>query len=194
MRSLAAFFPGDIIDLLEPAPEDIRFAEVATRLARMPRYAGGTRGPYSVAQHCVAVMECCSRPAQPYALLHGTHVAFTGDTLAPFFRALEVTIGFDGYGRSRLKAALDIVLQPIDRAIHLAAGLNPDVPRSLSDEVKELDACLGGYEIEQLVGIEPEQLNMRRFSTRMILRPWSEAQARKEWLNAFQYVTGTRIE
>jgi hypothetical protein len=193
-KALAGFYPGDVIDLLAPTSDDIRFGEIATRLARIRRFSGGTREAYSVAQHCVRVMDSCSRAAQPYALLHDAHKAFTGDALGPFLRALDIMIGKDDQGRSRFMDGLAAVVGPLDRAIHAAAGLDPDVPEAIAVGVAEADAALAGNELEHLIGLDPIRFGMTRLGTSLGAVVWNESRARREWLNALTYTTGIRAD
>jgi hypothetical protein len=194
MKTLAAFFPGDIIDLLRPTPEDIQFSEIATRLSRIHRFAGGTREPYTEAQHSVRLMELCSKAAGPYALLHSAHKAFTGDVIKPFLNALDTKIGVDEGGLSRLRLAIETVIRGLDRVIYGWVLVDPIMPPAIADEIAAMSAALAGQEIQLLVGANPHELGMSELVSSARIQIWDEARARREWLNALAYTTGTRVE
>lgn len=85
---------GRVRDLLALTSEDFQMADIGARLARINRYAGATKWPYSVATHSVLV----SYLAEPWfaraGLLHDIPEAFgIGDLIAPIKR-LE---GFESY-------------------------------------------------------------------------------------------------
>ncbi|MDB5597414.1 MAG: uncharacterized protein JWM36_4375 [Hyphomicrobiales bacterium] len=194
MTARAAFFPGDIIDLLCPTPQDIRFSEIATRLSRVHRFAGGTREQYTQAQHSVRLMELCSKSAAPYALLHDAHKAFTGDVIKPFLDALDTKIGVDEGGLSRLGLAFEWVIRGIDRALWSAAGLAPVLPPAIADEIAAMSAALAGHEVRLFVGADPHDLGMNELLSCARMQIWDQARARREWLNAFAFTTGIRVE
>lgn len=89
---------GRIQDLLHLQPEDMRIEDIASRLAKINRYAGATRFPYSVATHSVLVSHL-ARDWSMSGLLHDIPEAFAiGDMITPIkrlmpdFRALEERI------------------------------------------------------------------------------------------------------
>jgi hypothetical protein len=75
---------GARIDYPDTDPEQIRIEDIAHALSRMPRWAGHTTFPVSVAQHCLN----CSAVAEPKdqlaALLHDASEAYIADLPKPF--------------------------------------------------------------------------------------------------------------
>lgn len=83
---------GRLIDLLAPDPAVIDIYDIATALARTPRFGGHTRDFYSVAQHCVHVsdvVEAADPRVSLAALLHDAAEAYVGDIPSPLKRQLQ---------------------------------------------------------------------------------------------------------
>lgn len=78
---------GSKVDYLKP--KNINLADVALGLSRQPRYAGQTRVPYSVAQHCLFVAELANPALRAYALVHDAQEAFLCDLPTPAKEALR---------------------------------------------------------------------------------------------------------
>lgn len=110
---------GRCVDLLAPDLAEVTLTDLATGLARIPRFLGATRGDhaYSVAQHSVLVAQLLQHaplPLRRAALLHDAHEAILGDIATPVKRALgrqlvaelERRIALPLYARFRLAPAL----------------------------------------------------------------------------------------
>ena len=115
---------GSAVHLLQPRPESVRLLDIATQLARLPRYNGGTKIGHgtTVATHSVMVMYFMPSGTPPidrlHALLHDAHEAYIGDITTPLERAIAVLSGSEAV--SHLKARLHL-------AIEQAAGIGrPD--------------------------------------------------------------------
>ncbi len=120
---------GQLLDYLNPRPEDIRITDIAEALAKQCRFSGHTIKFYSVAQHSCMVHDLCPLEARPWALLHDAHEAYIGDIPTPLQTALHALGG---------GIALGVITQRLDRAIAKAFGLAlPDEPTRL--EVRHWD-------------------------------------------------------
>lgn len=124
--------------LLDPQPEDVSLFDIAAHLARINRFNGATREPYSVAQHSVLVSELVPPSLALIGLLHDASETYTGDISRPMKRALE-WVGYRG-------GAVDLVhciVNPIEMAIWRHFGIDPAVVRAAHDEIKRADniAC-----------------------------------------------------
>ena len=131
---------GRVFDLMEPRAEDVDFGEIAETLAHLPRFAGNSEKPVSVAQHTLIAALAAPAEIRPYMLLHDAHEAYIGDIVTPVVAALDrdfearrrvgletpgTARGADYWGEdpcrpSRLLAELK---HRLDAAIHAAAGL-----------------------------------------------------------------------
>lgn len=76
-HSGAKFWP------LEPDPEDVWIHDIAHALARINRFCGHTRVPYSVAQHSVWVASRVPREVALEGLLHDASEAYLADVAKP---------------------------------------------------------------------------------------------------------------
>lgn len=120
---------GRAIDLLNPHPADINFAEMAETLAHIPRFNACSEKPISVAQHLLIAADAAPKELRPWVLLHDAHEAVIGDIITPVVAALD-----DLYRRRFLREMKSIewtkpsvILGELkirhDVAIHAAAGL-----------------------------------------------------------------------
>lgn len=175
---------GKVIDLLEPDPAQIDINDVAVVLARIPRFNGHTRVPYSVAEHSVrvywraeelgATQEGCL-----WALLHDATEYVIGDLaspakqLCPEYRQIE----------ERLK-----------RAIATRFELRPTLQDSAI--VQQADAELVYVEGRSLF-LNPEMLtdwNVPHYSNFSVYGTlhdpfaWPELRAREAFLTAFEAI------
>lgn len=117
---------GHAIDLVDPAPADVDFREIAHALAGIHRYAGNAATPVSVAFHTLIAADAAEPDIKPYVLLHDAHESRLGDITTPCADALDAMLeaGQRGAVRkaiARLKATHDVV-------IWKAAGLPPPLP------------------------------------------------------------------
>lgn len=108
----AVFQPGRTPDLSE-----LTLRDLAAMLAKVNRFGGATRLPYSVAQHSVFVSHLVavhggSTRAQMWGLMHDAHEAFIGDIPTPVKRALS----------SAGQIAVNDLCDKIDRALAARFG------------------------------------------------------------------------
>lgn len=116
MNTIRMYPSGTLVDLSQPNPDDISLDDIAHHLSHMNRFVGGTRIPYSVAEHSALVCRILMLSKQPWAvcwagLMHDATEAYLGDistplkALLPDYREIE---------------------QRWERAISLKFGFNPD--------------------------------------------------------------------
>lgn len=130
---------GSIMDLADPRPEHIVFAEMANGLSKVARFNGRyTAVAYSVAQHCVMgadalFNETGDTALAGYFLLHDAHEYLLGDISRPMALLVGIMLGerLSPQGISRkfaanaLKEAIEAAKTRIDLAIFAAAGIPP---------------------------------------------------------------------
>lgn len=138
-------YSGGAFPLLTPGPEHVHLRDISEALAKLCRFTGHTRWPYSVAQHSLYVADLVRAygriDAEPYALLHDAHEAYVGDVATPMKRALDA-LGRESAGRPTnpsASSALDRLVDPIDRAIHARFGLAWPPAPDVQDIVKHCD-------------------------------------------------------
>jgi hypothetical protein len=131
-------------DLLCPSLEQVSLGVIAVATAKMCRWTGHITDFYSVASHSVAVADICRDAVKPYALLHDAAEGFLGDVATPLKHAMRML------SPSAL-AAYDQVTETVDRAIHLACGLQWPVPIEIHAEVKFADLAMLATEYRDLI-------------------------------------------
>jgi 5'-deoxynucleotidase YfbR-like HD superfamily hydrolase len=111
---------GETVYLLRPEASPIALSTIAHCLAITARFDGGTRYPYSVAEHSVHVMHLAGkatggdRECMRAALLHDAHEAYIGDATSPVQRALAELGGgsafraLDAMWSARIRQAFDV--------------------------------------------------------------------------------------
>lgn len=78
---------GKLFNLLRPDPALITPEVIAAALSKQCRFAGHTKRPYSVAEHCVRGSYLCGAPLD--FLLHDASEAFVVDVPTPLKRLLD---------------------------------------------------------------------------------------------------------
>lgn len=168
---------------LQPRPEEIDFRALAGQLAKIPRFAGATVTPYSVAQHAVLVSDLlwldAAGPRLALAgLLRDAHEAVTGGVPAPWKRAL--------FDRSAEAArAWRAMTAAFDAAVLAAAGFDQPLDRRERRRVREADQVAGATEARDLlVDARPGTPSMRIFAEPafFVVRPCGWAGAEALWL------------
>lgn len=79
---------GMYVDPKDPDPNDIRIDDIAHALSLICRYNGHTDVHYSVAQHCIVVVDRLKTMKAPFkaqlmGLLHDSEEAYLGDMVSP---------------------------------------------------------------------------------------------------------------
>jgi hypothetical protein len=131
-------------DLLCPSLEQVDLRVIAAATAKICRWTGHITNFYSVASHCVAVADICRDEVKPYALLHDGAEGYLGDVSTPLKHAMRML-------SPAALAAYDQVTEAVDRAIHLACGLEWPVPMAIHAEVKHADLAMLATEYRDLI-------------------------------------------
>lgn len=123
--------------ILNPAPSDVKFKDIAEALAKIPRFSGHTPNySYSVAQHCVHVSKILERASesletQLYGLLHDAHEALgLGDIPTPIKQYMMDQGAFNIWKNIQTSC---------DFAIFEAAGLSAQMPENTFTAVNLAD-------------------------------------------------------
>ncbi|WP_022720269.1 YfbR-like 5'-deoxynucleotidase [Rhodopseudomonas sp. B29] len=184
---------GRRLDLLDPSPLDVEFADIAHGLARVARWNGQTSGAhiFSVAQHTLLV-EAVMREKNPRiddrlrlaALLHDAPEYVIGDMISPF----KAVIGesYKGVERRLLSA------------IHLRFGLPAELDDAIERQIKAADrgaayleaTFLAGFtkaEAKRLFGNDP---GLPAPVEHDYLTPWPAGKAEKRLLARFKALHG----
>ncbi|PZA09873.1 hydrolase [Rhodopseudomonas palustris] len=180
---------GRRLDLLDPSPLDVEFADIAHGLARVARWNGQTSGAhiFSVAQHTLLV-EAVMREKNPRidarlrlaALLHDAPEYVIGDMISPF----KAVIG-ESYKR---------VERRLLGAIHIRFGLPAVLDEAIERQIKAADRGsayleaihLAGFtktEAKRLFGNDP---GLPEAMVEDYLTPWPAGKAEKRLLARFQ--------
>ena len=134
---------GDAFDLLAPSARKILLADIAQALSRLNRFNGHSNRPWSVAAHSLLVSRVVY-PDDPetrlYALLHDAPEAYTGDLTSPV-KAAVAALDPD------FPAIWTRIERGIARQVHIAFGLDPDMPAETVAAVKLAD--LQALELER---------------------------------------------
>lgn len=180
---------GRRLDLLDPSPLDVEFADIAHGLARVARWNGQTSGShiFSVAQHTLLV-EAVMREKNPRidaklrlaALLHDAPEYVIGDMISPF----KAVIG-ESYKR---------VEKRLLGAIHIRFGLPAVLDEAIERQIKAADrgsayleaTHLAGFtkaEAKRLFGNDP---GLPEAMVEDYLTPWPAGKAEKRLLARFE--------
>lgn len=123
---------GGLIDLAALKDRDFSAEALGDALAKVNRFGGRTRKPWSVAAHSLLVEWLCPNAEfKAWALLHDAHEAFLGDITNP---AVELIC--HAGTRSAVENAIGNAKGRLDRQIGRAWGC---LPRSHSLEVRRAD-------------------------------------------------------
>lgn len=149
---------GRKFPLVDPAPEDIFWPDVAWHIAHINRFAGAA-GEYSVAQHSMLVAEHLPEEIRPYGLLHDAHEFAIGDITTPAFDTirwwLERILGAE-QGEDAARSAFTYMKERIDQSIFAAAELPWPMPPEVKAAVKEADIRAMKTERRDLMALPPE--------------------------------------
>lgn len=108
---------GIFMDLLNPKPEDIRFADISRALSQQCRFGGHTGLFYSVAEHSICVSRAVSPENRMVALFHDATEAYCVDVPRP------------------LKAILGTAYQDVEKKLWTAIAKAFDLPEEIPEEV-----------------------------------------------------------
>lgn len=200
-RALTLTASGRMVDLLDLKPEDVEWPAIARQLARIPRFLGATREPYSVAQHSVHVARrarvaaygcraLSPRSVVLYALLHDAPEAYYGDITRPCRVALEaIAIMQSRTDGDRRVEIIRSVLAGLDwslaAAIHRRAALPPVPPPSIAANVRTADDRMLATELRDLMPAGAAQHeHLAEPYPEPITEVWPAERAEREFLAA----------
>lgn len=134
--------------LLNPNPEEVNWLVVANAISKICRFAGNTRGHYSVAEHSVRLADAIARAGgnhaeQLQALVRDAHEAYCGHVTRPMRQAVHA-VSIEAY-----RVFMDIERR-CQKTVFEAAGCTAN----LTDRVDLFDQMLGDAEATLLLGCE----------------------------------------
>jgi hypothetical protein len=140
---------GNRIDLIDPTPAQVDFAEIAETLARVYRWTGAAKYDVSVAWHTIIGVEIARWQklewAIPHWLLHDAHEARLGDIATPVARAIAIAVAVELSPPEVLLLGEHLAVSGIaklktvhDAAIHAAARM-PLPDADMCKAVKRID-------------------------------------------------------
>jgi len=197
-RALALTASGRMVDLLDLQPEDIEWPAIARQLARIPRFLGATREPYSVSQHSVHVSQRATEVSFRskdwtstvglYALLHDAAEAFYGDITRPCRNALEAIATrecMDAGAGDAVVIALSALDQRIAEAIYRRAGLRGKMLHAIATVVHTADDRMLATELRDLMPAGAAQHeHLAEPYPEPITEVWPAERAEREFLAA----------
>lgn len=176
-------FSGKQLDASELFPQGISIEDISMSLSQQCRYNGHTNGFYSVAEHCVHLVNCAREAGQSinlqkYLLLHDATEAYIGDVvyhlkaILPEFKALEDKIW-------------EVILKAFDLK-------TTDYEVTL---VTYLDRCICIDEMYQLMPyIDPVLLEKGYQPLHIETQCWPPERARLEFMKQFDRLFGEQNE
>lgn len=163
---------------LDPDPDQIDIRDIAHALAAVPRYAGMTASPLSVAQHSVILSHLVSPENALWALLHDASEAYLGDVPRPLKRLPAMAAYRDA--EMRLMAAV---------ASHFG------LPLPEPAEVKKLDGRMIPTEAAQVfTRRHPDWHNRVDPIPGVVIRCQRPPIAERLFLKRFEVIRGKEIE
>jgi hypothetical protein len=167
-----------------PRAEDVRHEHFAA-LSRIPRWGGGTRVPYSVAEHSVRCALYCekrgaSRAVVFQALVHDLHEIYPPfDVPGPMLR------GDHPYA---------VALREMERGARLALRTALGLPDRLDPMVREADMALLAHERASLmpVGFD-EHFAGLPVPEEETIEPWTCAKAEAIFLRMYTDLGGAKV-
>ncbi|GEM_PF-1926346 len=147
-RSIPFWTLEGTIDLAALQPENLSARVLGHALAKINRFNGRTREPWSVAAHSVLVERLCPPDLRPWALLHDAHEVFIGDMTGPSVDLLCLC-----GTRSAVENAITNAKGRLDRII--AAAWRTPV-RSMNEEIRRADHAALLAEAWTFMGTRPQ--------------------------------------
>ncbi len=136
---------GNRIDLIDPTPAQVDFAEIAETLARVYRWTGAAKYDVSVAWHTIIGVEIARWQklewAIPHWLLHDAHEARIGDIATPVAKAIAISVASvmgDAHLSDEAADGIAELKFAHDFAIHKAAHL-PLPDKAMHEAVRKID-------------------------------------------------------
>lgn len=173
MYSGRKFYP------LDPRPEDFAIEDIATGLAREPRWNGQTDNTYSVAEHSVLVARLLPVEYQLVGLLHDASEAYMKDLPGPIKHLTAL-------------AAYREIENSVQKVIYNAFDVEPLSPERYESVIKTVDRRVQVTEARDL--FTPARFLEGKFGDiepyPFEIRPTGEIHARGIFMRAFGEATG----
>lgn len=154
---------GKRVDPLNIKPADIEIADICHALGNLCRFTGHSRRFYSVAEHCVRMVDWFFADADPHtrlaALLHDAAEAYIGDIAKPL-RDRVVFTRTPAAERSTRKVVLPYATRP---AIGLAERVEDEI---LNAVYERLGVARGGV---GFIGLPVADLDMLRIEAQALM-------------------------
>jgi uncharacterized protein len=148
---------------------EFRPNEIATVLARIPRFNGHSKWFYSVAQHSVLVARQLDDPEHRLAaLVHDVPEVFTGDLTAP----MKAWLGSDP-------------LQDLEMRLLERIAIQHGFPYRLFDEIKTEDLRALATERRDLLARPPRPWVELPPPWDCLIEPWDREYARYAWISEY---------
>lgn len=141
-------FSGKKFYPFDPRIEDIDIKDIAHSLSLICRYNGHCKYFYSVAEHCVRMVDIVSEENKLWALLHDAAEAYIGDICIPIKDSFYVdkSEGFTGFEPESIIAIEDAILEQVAEKFSLTWE-NCDFPK----EVHEADMIMAATEKRDII-------------------------------------------
>lgn len=175
---------GVAFDLLNPTAAMVKIEDIAHHLARINRFTGATREPYSVAQHSVLVARVIERefPGTDLpigGLLHDSHEAYIGDISTPLKDLLGRPKINRISGEIDLAVAEALIGDQWDRCLMIHPAVKNADLRMLATEKRDLLEP-SEREWEWTKGVDPYDFK---------ITPWGVEDSERAFLEMFHKLT-----
>lgn len=182
---------GRDVDLGNPDPEIVCFAEIGNTLSKIARFNGRNRGvALSVAQHSVMgaqalLSEKANELEAALFLLHDAHEWALGDLVRPSAELFAAACS-ELYGETHLLDAISACKSAWDEAIYFAAGLpGPEAwTRRQAKLVKDMDARMQRAEAISLFGAGAASKFPKSATPKLTgaIKPWPAGKAEEQFM------------
>lgn len=167
-------YTGQRVSFHSPHPLSIDPIDIAVALSRQPRFAGHTRWPYSVAQHCVQASRCDSAFHAREKLVHDAAEAYTMDLVRP------------------LKDVLGGNLRDVEDRLNRAIANRFNVLYPWPAEVHVVDDRMLATEVRDLVDRPSWSPAALPYDWR--ITPWKRSKALRKFVERFEELFGETID
>ena len=175
---------GVAFDLLNPAAAMVKIEDIAHHLARINRFTGATREPYSVAQHSVLVARVIEQEFPGTGLplgglLHDSHEAYIGDASTPLKELIGRRLFNKISDKIDMAIAEALIGDPYDKCLMVHPAVKNADLRMLATEKRDLLEP-SEREWEWTKGLEPYDFT---------ITPWGVEGSERAFLEMFHKLT-----